>query len=90
MRNATAERGNYLDTLGDSINNVSISAGNYLSQARNAAVSKSFSLMWFWSDLGVGERSGEGLDQKRFWEIDVMPRSRRTEGSGDVNTCCTG
>lgn len=39
MRNATAERGNYLDTLGDSINNVSISAGNYLSQARNAAVS---------------------------------------------------
>lgn len=72
MRNATAERGNYLDTLGDSINNVSISAGNYLSQARNAAVSNNFLLMWSRSDLAAGERSGEGLDQKRFWEIDVI------------------
>lgn len=41
MRNAAVERQGYLDSLGEGINNVSVSAGNYLSQARNAAVSAS-------------------------------------------------
>lgn len=38
LRRAAAERGNYLDTLGDQLNNVSVSATNYLTQARNSAV----------------------------------------------------
>jgi hypothetical protein len=41
MRQAAAERGNYLDNLGDQLNAVSVSAGNYLSQAKNAAVGRS-------------------------------------------------
>jgi len=40
MTNATQQRGNYLDDLGESLNNVSMSAANYVSQARNAAVSR--------------------------------------------------
>ena len=39
MRQAAMERGNYLDNLGDQLNSVSVSAGNYLSSAKNAAVS---------------------------------------------------
>ncbi|EIW71752.1 hypothetical protein TREMEDRAFT_27343 [Tremella mesenterica DSM 1558] len=35
---ATQERGNYLDDLGEHMNQVSISASNYLSSARNAAM----------------------------------------------------
>jgi hypothetical protein len=38
MTNAAAERGHMLDDLGDQLNNASISAANYLSQARNAAM----------------------------------------------------
>ena len=49
MRAAAQERGNYLDNLGDSLNSVSISAGNYLSSARNTAV----------SDLSLGGVRGE-------------------------------
>ncbi len=39
MTSAVAERGNYLEGLEDSLNNVSMSATNYLSQAKNSAVS---------------------------------------------------
>jgi hypothetical protein len=39
MRNAALERQGYLDSLGDSLNNVSVSAGSYLASARNTAVS---------------------------------------------------
>ena len=39
MTNAAAERGNYIDELGESLNNATMSASNYLSTARNAAVS---------------------------------------------------
>ena len=46
MRNAAAERGNYLDDLGESLNNVSVSASSYLSQAKNAAVSFDVSSIW--------------------------------------------
>ena len=39
MVDAANERGNYLDDLGETMNQASISAANYLTQARNAAVS---------------------------------------------------
>jgi hypothetical protein len=38
MRNATEERGTYMDQLNDSLNNASVSATNYLQQARNQAM----------------------------------------------------
>jgi hypothetical protein len=38
MRNAAEERGTYMDQLNDSLNNVSVSATNYLQQARNQAM----------------------------------------------------
>jgi syntaxin-binding protein 5 len=38
MTDAAAERGNMLDDLGEQLNNVSVSATNYLTQARNAAI----------------------------------------------------
>lgn len=38
MTDAAAERGNMLDDLGEQLNNVSVSATNYLTQARNAAM----------------------------------------------------
>ncbi|WWD20056.1 hypothetical protein CI109_104529 [Kwoniella shandongensis] len=38
MTNTAALRGDYLDTLGDSLNNVSASASQYLSQAKNTAM----------------------------------------------------
>ena len=40
MRLATEERGSYIDQLGEQMNNASVSASNYLTQARNNAVSK--------------------------------------------------
>jgi hypothetical protein len=39
LTNAAYERGNYLDNLGESLNNVTMSATNYVSQAKNTAVS---------------------------------------------------
>ncbi|ORX37991.1 lethal giant larvae like, C-terminal-domain-containing protein [Kockovaella imperatae] len=38
MRRAAEERGTFLDGLNDSMNNVQVSAGNYLTSARNAAM----------------------------------------------------
>ncbi|WVQ79503.1 hypothetical protein IAT38_001602 [Cryptococcus sp. DSM 104549] len=38
MTNAAQERGNYLDSLGEQLNNVSVSAAAYANQARNAAL----------------------------------------------------
>ncbi|ORY35002.1 lethal giant larvae like, C-terminal-domain-containing protein [Naematelia encephala] len=38
MTNAANERQNYLDDLGEQLNNVTISAGQYLSQAKNTAM----------------------------------------------------
>lgn len=62
MRNATLERQGYLDTLGDSLNNVSVSAGNYLSSARNTAVSFFFVILLFSSERGQkGGRGDDGL-----------------------------
>jgi syntaxin-binding protein 5 len=40
MKRATEERGSYIDQLGEQMNNASVSASNYLTQARNNAVSK--------------------------------------------------
>jgi hypothetical protein len=40
MRRATEERGSYIDQLGEQMNNASVSASNYLTQARNNAVSQ--------------------------------------------------
>jgi hypothetical protein len=39
MKRATEERGSYIDQLGEQMNNASVSASNYLTQARNNAVS---------------------------------------------------
>ena len=39
MTSAAAERGGYLDGLEDGLQNASITASNYLSSAKNAAVS---------------------------------------------------
>lgn len=39
MRNAAEERGTYMDQLNDQLNAASVSASNYLQQARNQAVS---------------------------------------------------
>lgn len=39
MRAAAEERGTYMDQLNDQLNSVSVSAQNYLEQARNQAVS---------------------------------------------------
>jgi hypothetical protein len=39
MRAAADERGTYMDQLNDQLNAVSMSAQNYLEQARNQAVS---------------------------------------------------
>lgn len=47
MRRATEERGTYMEQLNDTMNNASISATNYLNQARNNAVS---SLIMYGSD----------------------------------------
>jgi syntaxin-binding protein 5 len=41
MTRATEERGSYIDQLGEQMNNASVSASNYLVQARNNAVSSS-------------------------------------------------
>ena len=38
MRRATEERGTYMDQLGEQMNQASISASNYLTQAKNNAV----------------------------------------------------
>jgi len=58
MRAAAQERGNYLDSLGDQLNSVSVSAGNYLSSARNTAVSRRFC-----SFAGKDEHGSWGMDQ---------------------------
>ncbi len=42
MSTAAYLRGTYLDDLGESLNNATISATNYVTQARNTAVSFSF------------------------------------------------
>ena len=39
MRNAAEQRGTYMDQLNDQLNAASVSASNYLQQARNQAVS---------------------------------------------------
>lgn len=39
MRKATEERGTYMDQLGEQMNQASVSASNYLTQAKNNAVS---------------------------------------------------
>jgi len=41
MRKATEERGSYIDQLGEQMNNASVSASNYLTQARNNALKES-------------------------------------------------
>lgn len=38
MRNATEERGTYMDQLNESLNNVSVGATAYLQQAKNQAM----------------------------------------------------
>jgi len=48
MRSAAEERGSYLDDLGEGLQNATISAGNYLTQARNSAVSAFVCLSCYW------------------------------------------
>jgi hypothetical protein len=47
MRNAAEERGTYMDQLNDQLNAASVSASNYLQQARNQAVSRPLRLLPF-------------------------------------------
>ena len=69
MTNAAAERGNYLDDLGDSLNNVSMSASNYLSQAKNAAVSFTFPIP---DDFTLFLRQGDFTCKMIFREVTAL------------------
>ena len=79
MRNAAEERGNFLDDLGDSLNNMHVSASNYLTSARNTAVSlASLQLVYdVVADVLVDERSCQEFRQERVGQ-DVLTSKAKT------------
>lgn len=79
MTNAISLRGDVLDMLGESLNNASTSAAQYLGQAKNAAV-RLLILCYVRLDaedsftdyfMSIDERDGEGRGEGYIWQVVV-------------------
>lgn len=68
MRRATEERGGYIDQLGEQMNQASVSAANYLNQARNNAVSPVRLAIDVPAQI-IGQRGCKGQCEGRVLEV---------------------